>query len=227
VFSADLGNPEAHSEVEALLSALSTGPVGIGDKVGRADRAIVRRTCRADGTLVKPHTPVVALDRSFQRWATGRNALLVGAATTTHTAGTWTYVVTLNAGSRPVSGRVELPDLGSAAPDASVAVWDWRRGSVEVLEPSGGWDVELEPLEWDYRVVAPLLNDSIAVIGDASLYATAGDRRVADVVVDDGAVRVTVVGAGEDVELVTWTPARGVERTSVRVSGRGWSEVRF
>ncbi len=225
VFSADSSNPDAHSEIEALLSALSTGPVGIGDRIGRADPALVRRTCRRDGTLVKPHTPVVALDRSFQRWATGRGALLVGAATTEHSVGTWHYVVTLNAGTRAAQGRIALSDLGADAPSGPVVVWDWRRQTAELLEADGGWDIDLEPLDWDYRVIAPLVDDSIAVIGDPALYATAGDRRIAEVAVDNGRVRTSVVGAGEDVELVTWTRATGLERVTVALSPAGWSDV--
>src|SRR4029078_8809250 len=31
-------------EVEALLSALSAGPVGVGDRIGAADPALIRRT---------------------------------------------------------------------------------------------------------------------------------------------------------------------------------------
>jgi hypothetical protein len=224
VFSADVDNEGAHAEVEALLSALSTGPVGIGDRVGRADRDIVRRTCRADGLLVKPDEPVAALDRSFHRWATGRGALLVGSTTTTHAAGTWTYVVTLNATDQPVAGRVDLADLrGSPAGDA--LVWDWRGHRGEVVAPGGGWDVELPALGWDYRVVAPIV-DGVAVVGDPALYATAGDMRIAAVErTPDHALHVTVLGADEHVELVTWTERDGIARVPVDVPRRGWERV--
>jgi hypothetical protein len=207
-----------NAEVEALLSALSTGPVGIGDRMGRADAGIVRRTCRADGLLVKPHTPVAALDRSFRQWATGRGALLVGAATTQHAAGDWTYVVTLNAGNAPVSGRVALRDAGV---DTPAVVWDWR---AQTLSQDDEWDVALEPLGWDFRVVAPLI-DGRAVIGDPALYATAGDGRVADVRRHHDGLRVTVLGAGEDVEMVTWSDRAGVDRRTVSVPRRGWTHV--
>ena len=39
---------------------------GIGDRVGRTDRELVLRTCRADGVLVKPDVPIAALDRCFR-----------------------------------------------------------------------------------------------------------------------------------------------------------------
>ena len=42
---------DVHAELEALLSAFSAGPVGIGDRIGRTDRDIVMRTCDDDGRL--------------------------------------------------------------------------------------------------------------------------------------------------------------------------------
>jgi hypothetical protein len=220
VFHADPNDENAHAEVESLLAALSTGPVGIGDRLGRTEPAIVRRTCRADGILVKPYTPVAAIDKSFQRWATRRNTLMTGLAVTTHADGDWLYVATLNCTDAPASGRVALADFGVFAPTERVAVWNWRDQSLEVMDADGGWDLSLETLGWDYRVVAPIV-EGVAVIGDPALYATVGDMRIGAV---DGTT-VTVLGAGESVELVTWTDAGGVQRRTVDVPRRGWVDV--
>ena len=57
VFRADPEHAGDNGEPEALLSALSTGPVGLGDRVGRMDPALAMRTCRADGVLIKPDVP--------------------------------------------------------------------------------------------------------------------------------------------------------------------------
>ena len=65
VFRADPEVAGPNGEPEALLSALSTGPVGLGDRVGRMDPALALRTCRADGLLVKPHTAIAATDESL------------------------------------------------------------------------------------------------------------------------------------------------------------------
>jgi hypothetical protein len=219
VFHSDTTNADAHSEVEALLSALSTGPVGIGDRLGRAEAAIVRRTCRADGMLVKPHTPIAAINRAFGRWATRRRTLMTGTAHTFHGDTTWTYALTLNCTDDAAAGRVALADLGVT--ERSV-VWNWRTQTLEVVDADGGWDVELDSLGWDYRVVTPIV-DGIAVIGDPAVYATAGDMRIA--VVDAG--HVTVLGAGESVELIGWTERDGLRRIRVDVPRRGWVDVSF
>jgi hypothetical protein len=214
-------DPGAHGEVEALLSALSAGPVGIGDRVGVADPGLVRRTCRADGLLVKPDQPVAALDRCLDRVVVFSRRLLVGATSTTHQAGTWHYVVTANVAEdgEPVADRISLEELGVTGP---ALVWDWRRRTAAVVEAGAAWEVELGPHEWDYRVVAPLLDGGRAVVGDADLFVTAGDRRLAEVA-PDGTVLVT--GApGEEVSVVVWDG--DVSERRVIVPDRGWERVR-
>ena len=92
---------EPYAEVEALLAALSAGPVGIGDAIGAADRELVMRTCREDGVLVKPDVPLAAIDRCFLRHGHLTPSLLVGETYSGHAAQRWHYVVTLHASSRP------------------------------------------------------------------------------------------------------------------------------
>jgi hypothetical protein len=195
-------------EVEALLSALSAGPVGVGDRVGASDPALIRRTCRADGVLVRPDVPVAAIDRAWFDAPVWTGELLTGSAHTVHAAGRWGYAVTANVAmdQRAGSTRIALADLGDDTPATErVAVYDWRSGRVEVLSREGGYDVALDPAGWDYRVLAPVLANGIAIIGDPDVYATAGDSRVADVEVNGDEVAVTVLGAHERVRLVGWS----------------------
>jgi hypothetical protein len=195
-------------EVEALLSALSAGPVGVGDRIGAADPALIRRTCRADGVLVRPDVPVAAVDRAPFDAPVWTGELLTGSAHSDHAAGRWAYVVTANVGMepRPNTTRVALAELDEDRPDADlIAVYDWRTGQVEVLPRAGGYDVALDPAGWDYRVLAPVLSNGIAVVGDASVYATVGDGRVAEVTLEGDEVDVTVLGANERVRVVGWS----------------------
>jgi hypothetical protein len=211
-------------EVEALLSALSAGPVGIGDALGMADAELIHRTCRADGVLVRPDVPVAAVDRATFSAPVWSGELLVGSAHTQHTAGRWGYVVTCNVGTdqRAERAHVALGDVGEDRPDSSaIAVFNWRTRRVDLLPAGGAFEVALEPADWDYRVLAPVLPGAIAVIGDPNLYASAGDSRIADVVAGDGdgdgdhGVTVTVLGAHERVDLVGWSQHP--------ISARSWS----
>ena len=201
-----------HAEVEALLSALSAGPVGIGDRLGEADPAIVRRCCRADGMLVKPDTPIAAVNAAFRKWATSRGQLLTGVAN----SGSVQYVVTLNCTDRASSGRV-VPEISGRS-----VVWDWRAQTASVIEVGDAWDVSLDPYDWDYRVVAPVV-DGVAIIGDPALYATAGDMRVHH---SDGDT-LTVLGPNDEFDVVWWTERDGVRRERVTIGETGWAEVRL
>jgi hypothetical protein len=194
-------------EVEALLAALSGGPVGIGDAIGEADIGLIRRTCRADGLLVRPDVPIAATDRAFFDAPVWSGELIVGSTHTQHAAGRWGYALTCNVGFDQAvhRARVARADLGSDDADTErVALFEWRTGRVQVLAADGAYEVELDSAGWDYRVLAPVLAGGIAVIGDPALYACAGDARIAEVAVDAGGVTVTVLGAGERIAIVGW-----------------------
>ncbi len=240
-------------EVEALLSALSAGPVGIGDRVGAADPALVRRTCRADGALVRPDVPVAAIDRAVFDAPVWTGALLVGSAHTDHAAGRWGYAVTANVGMepKPNTRHVGFTDLGDDCPaSAAIAVYDWRTARLDVAPRDGGYEVALEPAGWDYRVLAPVLANGIAVIGDPDVYATAGDARIAEVSLDGDDVTVAVLGANERVRVTGWSarplavrawapsagattiaashdPASGQWEVAVDVPAAGWVRLRL
>ncbi|MDQ1532315.1 MAG: hypothetical protein QOF28_76, partial [Actinomycetota bacterium] len=207
-------------EVEALLAALSGGPVGVGDRIGEADVELIRRTCRADGVLVRPDVPVAATDHAAFSAPVWSGEPITASAHTQHPAGRWGYVVVCNVGNdkEQRDARVALESAGEDRPESgAIAVYDWRRRRVDVLPPSGAYDVSLAPAGWDYRVLAPMLPGGIAVFGDPALYACAGDARIADVAADteDGRVTVTVLGAGERVHIVGYAENA--------VSARAWT----
>jgi hypothetical protein len=243
------GDP--HAEAEALLSALSAGPVGLGDRLGRTEPAVVLRTCRADGVLVKPDVPIAALDRSFRRDCYFEPEALVGEAHSTHPAGRWLYLASFNAwrDQQPLAFRLDLADLGTLRPEGESIVYDWRTGACQRLAPAGGIDLELAPSDWDLRVVCPLLPGELAVFGDVSKYATAGDRRVQGIRAAEGGARFEVRGApGECVTIEGWSdgplervetwvpgettssdfrrdPATGRWALHTRLAARGWARV--
>jgi hypothetical protein len=195
---------DAHAELEALLAVLGAGPVGIGDRLGRTDRALVLRTCRRDGLLVKPDAPVAALDRCYRSHAMLTPSPLVGETYTRHTAGEWVYVVAMNAGIGGERIAIDLPlaELGASAPRGPVLAYDWRSGRAERIASDAALRFELDPLDWNLRILCPLLDGEVAVIGDPSLYVSAGDRRVCDVRSRPGRIDLAVLGApGERVRI--------------------------
>ncbi len=187
---------------------MSAGPVGIGDRIGEADIDVIRRTCRADGVLVRPDVPIAAVDRTAFTAPVWSGQPMVASTHSQHEAGRWSYVLTCNVGSDGAQpARVSFADLGEDLPETeNLAVYDWRTGHIDVLPRDGGFETPaLARADWDYRVVAPVSANGIAVIGDPALYACAGDARVAAVTTGDDETVVTLLGAGEVVRLRGWS----------------------
>jgi len=238
------GDPLA--EIEALLAALSAGPVGIGDRLGRTDPELVRRTCRADGVLVKPDVPLAALERCYLGHAAREPLPLLGECWSDHPLGRTTYLVALHASRRggelPV--RVALCELGDAAPRGPVAALDWRTGRVERLAADAVLDFSLARRDFAFRVLAPLAHGELAVFGDARLFATAGDRRIRALRAGARGAELDVLGApGEQVTILGWCPrpvraqsdgrecpvardsASGRFTVALELPDRGWSSL--
>jgi hypothetical protein len=208
------GDP--HAEAEAMLSALSSGPVGIGDRIGRTDRALVLRTCRPDGVLVKPDVPLAALERCFRESPFLAPEPLLAECWSEHPAGRWIYLAALNACLRDqtLGFRVHLDELADAAPTGPVVAYDWRSGAFEHLEPGAAFELELAPGDWTLRVLCPLLPGGFALFGDVSKYACVGDRRVGAVRTQGDPARGEPAGLAFDV----WG------MPGERIEIEGWSE---
>ena len=242
---------DSHADVESLLAALSGGPVGVGDRIGCTNRERVLRTCRADGVLVKPDLPIAALDRCYRAHPHLEPVPLLGETVSRHDAGTWVYVVAINAwrGEAPIELDVDLHDLGRVAPPGRFIAYDWRSGRVDA-DPGRSWRDRLEPHDWRLRILCPVVPGDLTLIGDASRYASMGDRRVGQVRVPDGGGLAFEVrgGVGERVgirgwsasplaDARVWTPAgsaavalerdgaSGVFELEFELGERGWADV--
>jgi hypothetical protein len=208
-----LSQGEPYAEIEALLAALSTGPVAIGDQIGATDREVVMRTCRDDGILVKPDVPLAAIDACFRGNTFVRTEPLIAEAYTDHPAGRWTYVASFHAcqSKDPLGFHVALAELGESRPSTPVLAFDWRRGEFQRLDADGGWHCSLDFQDWDYRVLCPLLAGGVTVIGDVTKYATVGDHRVAGITCDESAIGFAVLDhADAIVEVHGYSPSRPV-----------------
>lgn len=217
---------EPYAEAEALLAALSAGPVGIGDRLGQTQHEIVLRTCRSDGILIKPDVPLAAVDRCFRASAFLEPELLIGETFSSHPAGRWIYAVTLNAfyGRKKLSDRISLAELGSGAPPTPVISWNWRTGDWQRLEPDDGWTVALDFQDWDFRVLCPLLPGEITVFGDTSKYATVGTRRLLGIRRERRMLSFTVEGAADEpVTIDGWSASR--PQTVRAWRPEGWCEL--
>lgn len=241
VFRADPEVAGDNGEPEALLAALSTGPVGLGDRVGRFAPELASRTCRADGVLVKPHVPVAATGPSMLANTGFRNELLVAECYSDHPAGRWSYALAMhcNPSEETVEGHIVFAGLGDSAPAGDVVAWDWRNRTATPMGPDGRWPVSLPLEDWAYLVLAPVLPGALAVIGDTTKFVTAGDARLEVSGLDGGGARLIVKGAGETVTITGWAErppsaaartvthdgSTGIWELPVEVPARGWATV--
>ena len=58
-------NPGSNVELNAITAALSTGPVGISDKIGATNATLIMHTCDAGGRLLQPNKPLTPSDRMY------------------------------------------------------------------------------------------------------------------------------------------------------------------
>jgi hypothetical protein len=56
---------EPFPEFNALIMAMSTGPVAFSDKIGYSNSSLILRTCREDGVLLQPIQPLIPIHDWF------------------------------------------------------------------------------------------------------------------------------------------------------------------
>ncbi len=164
---ADPIDGDVHAELEALLSAMSSGPVGIGDRRGRTDRGIVMRTCDDDGRLLQPDHPIGLIDGCLFG-APARGDRLAWAITSTTLDGlTWTYVLAINTATdrAVIEDELDLAEIGLSDPHV---LYDWRHQTWSVGRLI---DATLEPRDWALYVCCPIV-DRRAILGDPTKYVT-------------------------------------------------------
>lgn len=196
------GDP--HAELEALLSALSAGVVGIGDRIGRTDVEIVSRVCRPDGRLVGPDRPITLCDTSFLDAGLDGTRLCWASTESVRDRGTWTYILAVNTSSerRTISDTHEL--------GADQLVYHWRTGTAEIASEL---TTRLEPRDWSLFVCCPIEVDErgrrSSLIGDPTRYATMGATRVDD---EPDHPRLITTEDEADDGLLWWSEDTGLHR---------------
>ncbi|MEQ0562368.1 CBM35 domain-containing protein [Amycolatopsis sp. NEAU-NG30] len=96
-----------------LMSNLSAGPVGVGDPIGAESVANLTKVAEADGTIVKPDTPIVPNDATYVRDASGTSGAMVATTSSRHGA--------MNAGYVYAYARPVTPDTVLEAETATVS----------------------------------------------------------------------------------------------------------
>ncbi len=181
---------------EAVLRALSSGPVGFGDACGMADPEILLRLVLPDGRLAQPDHPPEPF------WPTLNTQTPI--FWTEKKAGdlSWVYLLILNPGEEEEKVRLPRPY------DGEFLVWDPKTRTLdgwEILVPAGGLA---------YRVLIPVV-EGTGLLGAPELFVPMPTQ--AEVVREEGKLRIwapegvglhAVFSSGK---MVTLEELKGVE----------------
>lgn len=215
-------NGDPNAELEACLSALSAGPVGIGDRMGRTDVNLVRKTCRSDGVLLKPDFPLAILDRSMRN----PSGLLWAEAN----SGTWRYIVAIRTGIRisgDVSNETPLTETLKLDSTTPVLAYNWKSKKANVAT---SLTASLRLHEWMFWVICPLFGATtnappFTLIGDSNAFATMGDRRIRAKVemMSAGSFLFEIIGVkGEEVRIFFWSETSELQSETVTIPAKCW-----
>jgi hypothetical protein len=180
-----------------LLSTLSAGPVGIGDKIGAEDANNVFKAVRADGVIVKPDVPAVPLDQCYINDARHASSPLIAAAYTDHDGLRTACVFAFNRSkSEEESLNFTPAELGFEQP---VCVYDYFAGAGRRLNSSDTISASLGTNGAAFYVVAPFGKSGIAFLGDKGKFVSTGKERIVSLKDENKKLAVTVLfGEGED-----------------------------
>ena len=186
---------------DVLLSTLSSGPVGIGDKIGAENTNNLFKAVRADGVIVKPDVPALPLDSCYMADARHEDSPLIAAAYTDHKGLKTAYVFAFNR-SKSDDERVRFTpaELGF---DQPVCIYDYFAEDGRCLKPGKTVAASLGANGTAFYVVAPFGKSGIAFLGDKGLFVSDGKERIASLNDKKKQLTVTVFFApGEDSVVV-------------------------
>ena len=222
-FKDNFRTAEKHGEAEALISVLSAGMVGPSDEVDKQDAALLRRTCRADGLLLKPDRPATPIDAMFLPHS---RPFITKTFSRREGIGEWTYLAAYHFARRHPERRIRdrlfarltydgnemsrffvFPnwvtdwrvnlekDLGIRGP---IVAYNWRTQAATVVENTFDLPVIEHLYDFDYLVLAPIFANGLAFIGETGKFVTIADKRFANIEPGDNDITLQVLGVPDE-----------------------------
>ena len=210
--------PEANPWEEALVAAMSGGPVGPSDMIGMSDRDLIMKTCRSDGLLLKPDRPATPIDIMFlinKHIGFGGKKPWVVTTESDHEIGRTTYLMAFNLW--PQSMYQPWVTFEQSGLDGPHLVYNYQTGEAEVDDDriGFGW---MPPEKGFFYVLAPMLDNGMAVIGEVDKFATMSMKRFSSVRLEDGLLIMDVEGVpGESIRLAVFSESGIYDVTGAEV----------
>jgi hypothetical protein len=185
-----------------LLSTLSAGPVGIGDKIGKENANNLFKAVRADGVIVKPDVPAMPLDQCYISDARHASSPLVAAAYSDHDGLRTAYVFAFNRSKNKEEQLGFTPaELGY---DRPVCVYDYFAGTGRRFDAGDTISAPVGTNGTAYYTVAPMGKSGIAFLGDKGKFVSNGKERIATLKERNKALTVSVLFAPGENSIVLY-----------------------
>jgi len=170
---------EPYNRQEALLSILSAGPVGIGDRIGDINKPIVMLMTDEDGSLVKPDHPLVPVERMFFRNPMTEKETLIGYTQSVVSGRTWYYVLGIHVNELLVNNKLKFELTNEDLPlNGDYVLYDFYSGKVLKVGKEFSLKRGLRQTEFVYAVLAPIDEYGRALIGDAGKFVMGSSARI-------------------------------------------------
>jgi hypothetical protein len=171
-----------------LLSTLSAGPVGVGDRIADINADNLLRAVRKDGVIVKPDAPIIPVDDVFLNDAQIDGKPMVAFTHTSFERSRALYVFAYQRGA-DADASFTPAALGLSGP---VYIYDYFKGSGKLMDAAETYRVRL--MDRAYYIVVPVGPSGIAFLGDVGHYVSLGKKRITSFD-DDGVAKATVAFA--------------------------------
>jgi len=223
------GNPwgivEENPRMNAIISSLSSGPVGFGDGIGFTNISLIHSLCTKSGVLVRPDHPAFPIEKDYgsspptggQIWTTTVSMAINGLSTT------WGYLFSL---SIQEDYNVTMTDLDLTQPSYQqnyvvVEYDDTNIFSPYLLTPTNSFTIPSSPAPgvvngkqyWHYYTVYPLLPlSNWTFLGETNKILNLSVNRVTSQGITDSQTGFCVEMKGEEGEMLllgAWPPQDG------------------
>jgi hypothetical protein len=185
-----VADPNAWEDI--LLANLLGGEIQLGHRIGECNFDLVRKTYRdGDGLLLKPDRPIAPLDRCYH------DGCAAGYTESDKAGRRWFYVV-----NYPSSGHLQDFKLSDLGVGGKWAVYEYDTGAASLVDAATPVSVKQEG-KHEYFVIAPLLENGMAVIGDTEKFITMADMRISSVELNGNSLQIGVLSNQADSPIVT------------------------
>ncbi len=159
---------DPNAEEDTLIANLLGGEIQLGHRIGECNFALLAKTYReGDGLILKPDRPIVPIDRSYLEDG------LLGYTQTNTSRRSWYYVLSL-----PAAGSLTDFTPSDLGVDGKWAVYNYDAKDVEIHSSDSAIRLR-KNAKHEYFIVAPVMENGMALIGDVEKFVSMADMRIA------------------------------------------------